>query len=196
VSFDFVIAGVGGQPIDRMIEVLAAACQVAGQGFSSTAPRGVLLLGGSRLAQVSVGECWSAIVTEDTGNLLVGLEVGEALRAAKFCARDGVALVDTLAIPPSAPRDRRPYPGAAQIEPALREVIENVHVVDFAALAAKAGAPPDCAYMFLLGAASRVGGLDLLKESWQSALKSANATDGESLAFEAGALWAKEAKLA
>lgn len=195
MSFDFVIAGVGGQPIDRMLEILAAVCKVAGQALSSTAPRGVLLLGGSRLAQVSVGETWSPIVTEDTGELLLGLEVGEALRCAKYCARDGVALVDTLVLPPAAPRDGRPYPGPVEVEPALKEVIRTVHLADFGALAAKAGAPSDFVYAFLLGAASRLRGLDALKASWKDGLRDANADDSETKAFAAGADWADEVKL-
>jgi len=195
MSFDFVIAGVGGQPIDRMLELLAGACEAAGQPLSTTAPRGVLVLGGSRLAQVCVGESWSPIVTEDTGELLIGLEVGEALRFAKYCARDGVALVDTFVLPPVAPRDPRPYPGPSEVEPALREVIRSVHVADYGALAAKAGAPSDHAYAFLLGAASRLGGLDALRESWKAGLAAAKATDAETNSFMAGAAWAEKAKL-
>ena len=89
MSYDIVVAGVGGQPIDRFVELIAAACAQAGEAFLSTAPRGVHLLGGTRLAQVSVGPCFSSIVTEDTGEALVALEAGEGLRYAKFCARDG-----------------------------------------------------------------------------------------------------------
>ncbi len=195
MSFDFVIAGVGGQPVDRMIELLAAACEEAGQPFSTTAPRGVLLLGGSRLAQLSVGEAWSPVVTEDTGELLVGLEVGEALRAAKYCAHDAIMLVDTLVLPPVSPRDPRPYPGPAEIEPALKEVARTVHLADFASLCAKAGAPADCAYAFLIGAASRLRGLDSIRDGWKAGLKAANATEGESEAFAAGASWGEQAKL-
>lgn len=195
MSFDFVIAGVGGQPIDRMLEILAAVCKAADQALVSTAPRGVLLLGGSRLAQVSVGETWSPIVTEDTGELLLGLEVGEALRFAKYCGRDGVALVDTLVVPPVAPRDSRPYPGPVEVEPALKEVIRTVHLADFGALAASAGAPSNFVYAFLLGAASRLRGLDSLKASWKDGLKEAHADGSETKAFDAGAAWAVEVKL-
>jgi Pyruvate/2-oxoacid:ferredoxin oxidoreductase gamma subunit len=195
MSFDMVIAGVGGQPIDRMIELLAAACAAADQPMSSTAPRGVLLLGGSRLAQVSLGENWSPIVTEDTGNLLIGLEVGEALRAAKYCGFDGVALVDSTVLPPAAPRDRRPYPGPAEIEPALKEVLKVVHIADFGALCAKAGASSADLHAFLLGAASRISGMDFVREGWKAGLKAAQATEGESAAFAAGAKWGDEAKL-
>ena len=189
MSFDFVIAGVGGQPIDRMIEILAAACAAADQPLSTTAPRGVLLLGGSRLAQISVGENWSPIVTEDTGNLLIGLEVGEALRAAKYCGFDGIALVDSTVVPPAAPRDPRPYPGPAEIEPALREVLKVVHIEDFGALCAKAGASSADVHAFLLGAMSRIAGMDFVRDGWKNGLKAAGATDGELKAFDAGKEW-------
>jgi Pyruvate/2-oxoacid:ferredoxin oxidoreductase gamma subunit len=195
MSFDFVIAGVGGQPIDRMVEIIAAACEAAGQAFSSTAPRGVLLLGGSRLAQVSVGDSWSPVVTEDTGELIIALEVGEALRYAKYCAATGVALVDALALPPVAPRDQRPYPGPSQIEPALREVIQTVHIADFAALTAQAGASAASSYAFLLGAASRVKGLGMLADGWGKGLEAAKATEAERVAFAAGRAWGEKAKI-
>ena len=187
------IAGVGGQPIDRMVELFAAAAEAAGQAFASTAPRGVSVLGGSRLAQVSVGECWSPVVTEDTGGLLLALEVGEALRFAKYCAGDGAVLSDTLRLPPAAPPDGRPYPGQAEVEPALREVVRTVHLTDFRALAGEAG--PEHAYAALLGAASEVRGLDPLKEGWKPGLKAAGATNEELQAFKAGASWAASLKL-
>lgn len=193
MSFDLVIAGVGGQPIDRMVEILAAVSDEAGQAFASTAPRGVTVLGGSRLAQVSVGECWSPVVTEDTGGLLLALEVGEALRYVKYCERDGVVLADTLRLPPVAPRDPRPYPGPVEVEPALNEVIRAVHLRDFRALAGEAG--PLHAYAALLGAASQVKGLDHLKDAWKAGLKAALATDEELKAFKAGAEWAASLKL-
>ncbi len=187
------IAGVGGQPIDRMVEVLAAVCEEAGQAFASTAPRGVSVLGGSRLAQISVGACWSPVVTEDTGGLLLALEVGEALRYAKYCERDAVLFADTLRLPPSAPHDLRPYPGQAEIEPALHEVIRAVHLADFRALAGEGG--PDHAYAALLGAASEVKGLDPIKAAWKAGLKAAHATDEELKAFKAGASFAAALKL-
>jgi Pyruvate/2-oxoacid:ferredoxin oxidoreductase gamma subunit len=195
MAFEFVIAGVGGQPIDRMIELLAAACAAADQPLSTTAPRGVLALGGSRLAQICVGETWSPIVTEDTAGMLLALEVGEALRAAKYCGFDGVALVDSVVLPPAAPRDPRPYPGPGEVEPALKEVIKKVHVADFGALCAKAGASSADVHAFLLGALSRVAGMDFVREGWKPGLKAAQATEGESAAFSAGAKWAEEAKL-
>lgn len=187
------IAGVGGQPIDRMVEILAAACQEAGQAFSSTAPRGVTVLGGSRLAQISVGECWSPVVTEDTGGLMLALEVGEALRYAKYCQREAILLGDTLRLPPNAPLDPRPYPGQPQVEPALREVLATVYLTDFRALAGQAG--PEHAYAALLGAASKVNGLDPIADGWKGGLKAAGATDQELSAFKAGAAWASALKL-
>lgn len=195
MSFDFVVAGVGGQPLDRMIEILAAACEAADQPMSSTAPRGVALLGGPRLAQISVGEAWSPIVTEDTGDALLALEVGEALRAAKYCAFDGVALVDATVIVPAAPIDPRPYPGPAEIEPALKAVIKSVHIADFGALCAKAGGSSGDVHAFLLGALSRLQGMDFVREGWKAGLKAAKATEGESAAFAAGAKWADGAGL-
>jgi Pyruvate/2-oxoacid:ferredoxin oxidoreductase gamma subunit len=163
--------------------------------MSSTAPRGVLLLGGSRLAQLSVGETWSPIVTEDTGNLLVALEVGEALRAAKYCAFDGVALVDATVIAPAAPRDPRPYPGPLEVEPALKEVLKVVHLDNFAPRCVKAGALSSDVHVFLLGAMSRLEGLDFIREGWKAGLKAAQASDSENAAFAAGAKWAEETKL-
>jgi Pyruvate/2-oxoacid:ferredoxin oxidoreductase gamma subunit len=195
MSFDFVIAGVGGQPIDRMTELVAGACAAEGVPFLSTAPRGIVQLGGARLAQISVGECWSAIVTEDTAGILLALEVGEALRCAKYCARDGVALVDRLVIVPQSPKDPRPYPGVEAVEPALKEVIANVHVADFRALARKAGASPDHAYAVLLGAASRLVGLSPIASGWKEGLSAAKADESEEKAFRAGVEWAREAGL-
>lgn len=195
MSFDFVIAGVGGQPIDRMVELFACACEAAGVEFVSTSPRGVLVLGGSRLAQLSVGECWSAIVTEDTGGLLVGLEVGEALRWAKYCARDGTAIVDALALPPEGAAGPGAYPAPAAVEAALREVIANVYVEDMRALAHRSSTDPESAYAFLVGASSRLQGLDNIEDGWEKGLKRANASDREAKAFAAGALWGREKKL-
>jgi len=194
VSFDFVIVGVGGQPIDRMVEIFSAACAEAEIIALSTAPRGVMQLGGSRLAQLSLGECWSSIVTEDTGGFLLALEAGEAFRYAKYCARDGIALVDTLVVPPESPRDPRPYPKIEALESAMKEVIAGVHFEDFRAMARKGGSAPEFAYAAMLGAASRMRGFEPLVGQWEAGLAAAHAPEGETKAFLAGAAWGREGK--
>lgn len=194
MSYDIVIAGVGGQPIDRLVELLAAVCAQAGEPFLSTAPRGVHLLGGTRLAQVSVGPCYSSIVTEDTGEALIALEAGEGLRYAKFCARDGVAFIDRLVIPPTDLPAGASYPTAEALEGALRELIPATRAADFGAIAEKAGATRDHAYAAILGALSKADGLGVLDTSWKRGMAEAKADAGETAAFAAGAKWAQQEK--
>jgi Pyruvate/2-oxoacid:ferredoxin oxidoreductase gamma subunit len=194
VSYDIAIAGVGGQPIDRLVELLAAVCAQAGEPFLSTAPRGVHLLGGTRLAQVSIGPCYSSIVTEDTGEALVALEAGEALRYAKFCARDGVAFIDRVAIAPSELPAGVSYPTVEALEAAVREFIPATRAADFGAIAEKAGATRAHAYAVILGAISKADGLGVLDTSWKQGLANAKADAGETAAFSAGAKWAQQEK--
>ena len=192
MSFDLVVAGVGGQPVDRVVELLAAVAEAAGQPFTSTAPRGVLDLGGPRLAQVSIGECWSSIVTEDTGELLLALESGEALRAVRYCARGGAALVDRVRTPPAGLRSPESYPEADAVESAVRELVPRTVGADFGDIARAGGAPPESRHAALLGAASALASMKMLAPGWGPGLEAAGATDAEQKAFAAGAAWVKE----
>ena len=194
MSYDIVIAGIGGQPIDRFVELLASVCAQAGEPFLSTAPRGVHLLGGTRVAQVSVGPCYSSIVSEDTGEAIVALEAGEGLRYAKYCARDGVALIDRLVIAPSDLPPGVAYPTVEALEAAVRELIPGTRAADFGAVAEKAGATRAHAYAVMLGVLSKADGLGVLDTSWKHGLANAKADAGELAAFAAGAKWAPQEK--
>lgn len=190
MSVDLVVAGVGGQPVDRFVELVAAAAEASGQAFTSTAPRGVSELGGPRLAQLSIGDCWSSIVTEDTGEVLVALEAGEGLRALRYCAANGVALVDRVRVPPAGVGDA--YPETDAFESVIQELVAHTLATDFGVVARGAGAPLEARHAAVLGALSTLEALRPIADGWAEGLAAAGATEAETGAFQAGAAWAKE----
>lgn len=192
MSVDLVVAGVGGQPVDRVVELIAAAAAAAGQAFTSTTARGVLELGGPRLAQVSIGDCWSSIVTEDTGDVLVALEAGEGLRAVRYCSATGVALVDRVRIAPTGTEAGGAYGDTDAFEAAIHELVADTRAADFGVVARGAGAPLEARHAALVGALSTLDALKPLADGWQEGLKAAGASDAETTAFAAGASWAAD----
>lgn len=166
---DIVLAGVGGQGLMLLSNVLGNASARKGLSAITAESHGLAQRGGSTSVHLRIGPGpRSPLIPFGCADLLVATEPMEALRYVEFLARDGIVVTST--------RIQHPVPetaalagtkgsgtGLLTLEPILerlRTVTNRLLAVDTARLAAAAGNPRG-ENVVLLGAASAVPGFPL-----------------------------------
>jgi indolepyruvate ferredoxin oxidoreductase beta subunit len=162
------IAGVGGQGIVLASDVIAEAALRAGYDVKKNELHGMAQRGGSVVSEIRFGErIHSPLIPDGEVDVLIGLELLEALRHAHRLRPRGLVIADELRIrpavrPPGAPE----YP--ADVVGRLRASAERVVIVPAAKLAAEAG-NARAANTVLIGVLSQHIALPL--DAWQAALR-------------------------
>jgi indolepyruvate ferredoxin oxidoreductase, beta subunit len=161
------IVGVGGQGILLAGDVIALAAMQAGYDVKKNELHGMAQRGGSVTSEVRLGRnIHSPVVSDGEVDVLVAMEVVEALRAAHRLRPEGVIVTDTLQILPAARVPGAPvYPKDA--EKRLKKLDNKVIALAATDMAREAG-NARAANVVLLGALSCH--LDLPTEIWQNAL--------------------------
>lgn len=123
------VAGVGGQGVLLISELLARAAIAAGRDAKQTEVHGVSQRGGSVYSHVRFGTAvHSPLIPMGQADLVVGLEKLEGLRFAPFARADGTVVINTHEVPPmSAGADamaRYPHDAAAVLRRQGRQVLE------------------------------------------------------------------------
>jgi indolepyruvate ferredoxin oxidoreductase beta subunit len=167
-STNIAIAGVGGQGIVLASDVIAEAALRAGYDAKKNEVHGMAQRGGSVVSEIRFGELIrSPIIPDGEVDVLIGLELLEALRHVHRLRPRGLVIADELRIgpavrPPGAPE----YP--ADVVERLRASAERVVIVPAAKLAAEAG-NARAANTVLIGVLSQH--LCLPPDAWQGALR-------------------------
>jgi indolepyruvate ferredoxin oxidoreductase beta subunit len=92
--FNIYMAGVGGQGIGLLSEVMLRAADHAGLAVKGVDTHGLAQRGGSVVSHVRIGDCMhSPLIAAGEAHLTVALEIHEALRAVLEAAADGTVLV-------------------------------------------------------------------------------------------------------
>ncbi len=142
-KIDFILAGVGGQGIVLMGDLLAETAMAAGYDVKKSDIHGMAQRGGSVVSYVRLaGRVWSPLPKTGEVDFLVGLEKLETARWASQLHQDGVAIVnDHSILPLSVSSGVDPYPTDAQILGSLHARTDLVHWVDGTVLATGLGNP-------------------------------------------------------
>ena len=162
------IAGVGGQGIILASDVIAEAALRAGYDVKKNEVHGMAQRGGSVVSEIRFGErIHSPLIPDGEVDVLIGLELLEALRHVHRLRPRGLVIADELRIrpavrPPGAPE----YP--ADVVERLRSSAERVVIVPAVKLAAEAG-NARAANTVLIGVLSQH--LALPPDAWQAALR-------------------------
>lgn len=102
-TINVIFAGVGGQGVLLIAELLALAAAAAGQDVKQTEVHGVSQRGGAVESHVRYGpKVWSPLVTPGQAHAVVGLEKLEALRFAHYVRPDGIIIVNAYEILPAS----------------------------------------------------------------------------------------------
>ncbi len=142
-KIDFILAGVGGQGIILMSDLLAEAAMVAGYDVKKSDVHGMAQRGGSVVSYIRLGETVrSPLPREGEVEYLVALEKLEGARWSTHLRPGGVAVVNDHEIfPLSVSAGAADYPTDAQVLGSLRARTDRVHLVDGGGLAAGLGNP-------------------------------------------------------
>ncbi len=152
---DVVVAGVGGQGVILISEIMGRAAMLAGLSVRGVETHGMAQRGGSVINHIRVGCRFSAMISPGSADVLLAMEPVEALRYAHYLSPEGVALVNTRPVRPvTVTTGEASYPSLEESLAPLRAVSSEVKALDATGLAAKAGSP-QATNVVMLGALTR-----------------------------------------
>ena len=106
--YNIVFVGVGGQGIITLAKLIASALTKSGVNALIAETHGLSQRGGSVIVHMRVGDANAPLVPLEGADLLVGLEMIEAVRYLSYLKRDGVKVVNDYIIRPAVPNVKVP----------------------------------------------------------------------------------------
>ena len=171
MDYQVFLAGVGGQGILSVTDILCNAAVEMGFTIRGSETHGMSQRGGSVFSNVRFGDVHSPLIMERTANILMGFEPSEALRYAKFVDSNGFCVINTHPIPsPSFILSKSVYPSLESILSALKKYSKQVVALDATQLASELG-KPIVQNIIMLGVLSAVPELPLTNIAIKTALK-------------------------
>ncbi|MCL1930335.1 MAG: indolepyruvate oxidoreductase subunit beta [Treponema sp.] len=130
MTFNCMIAGVGGQGTVLASKLIAAAAMKRGYDVRTTETIGMAQRGGSVVSHVRVGEnIHSPLIPPGCAQALIAFEPAEAVRQLPYLCAGGAVIVCDSAIKPVAGNKAAPYEAAAMID-YLKANVPHLVVVD------------------------------------------------------------------
>lgn len=152
-SADIIVCGIGGQGVMTAAELLTQAAIDRGYDCRKSEIAGMAQRGGAVTSQLRIGErVLSPLIGPGGADIVLAFELAEALRWADHLRPRGVAIVNTLRIPPPVVSSGLyEYPADPLAD--LRAAGIEAHGIDAGAIAREIG-DPRLANSVMLGAAS------------------------------------------
>jgi len=140
-ELNVIMAGVGGQGVVLMSEILGNAAVRDGLRVRGSEVLGMAQRGGSVFSNIRFGdEVYAPLTTEGKCDILVALEPSEALRNIQYLNKTSIVITNTRKIvPATVSMGKSQYPELKVIEEKLKEAAGRVILVDAIELAEKAG---------------------------------------------------------
>jgi len=196
VKYNILLAGVGGQGLMLLSQVMGDACTRSGVKVVVGAQHGLAQRSGSISAHVRIGDAYSPLIPYGTADLIIAMEATEALRYVEYLKQGGTVVMNSRIMHPpleTAPivknrQEKRAYVTLEQGKEQRGKVAGRVSAIDAEKVAAEAG-NPRTENVVLLGAASALQGFPVevepLKESIGRVVPKA-AVDANMRAFDLG----------
>ena len=171
MEYQIFLAGVGGQGILSVTDILCNAAVEMGFTVRGSETHGMSQRGGSVFSNVRLGDVHSPLIMERTADILIGFEPAEALRYAQFIKPNGYSLVNKYPIPsPSFILSKKSYPDVKTILTELKNYSTRVFSLNATQLATDLG-KPIIQNIIMLGSLSAVPDLPLTNKALKNALK-------------------------
>jgi len=130
MTFNCMIAGVGGQGTVLASKLIAAAAMKHGYDVRTTETIGMAQRGGSVVSHVRIGEqIYSPLIPPGNAQALIAFEPAEAVRQLPYLRLDGLLIVCNSAIKPAAEQKSGEYEAAVMID-YLRANVPGIVVLD------------------------------------------------------------------
>jgi indolepyruvate ferredoxin oxidoreductase beta subunit len=152
---DIVIAGVGGQGVILLSDVIGRAAVKAGKPVRGAETHGMAQRGGSVINHTRIGCSLGPMVASGSADVLLALEPAEGLRFGHFIAPWGTALVNIQPVLPiTVTAGMASYPPVEEILAHLRSRCRDLKAIDASGIAVQAGTV-QALNVVMLGALSR-----------------------------------------
>lgn len=154
MNYDILLVGVGGQGVLTIGEIIAEAAHRKGIPVNLYPTKGMAQRGGFVKAQIRLGrEVAGPNMPEKGADLVIGMEVSEALKAVRFIKPDGdFVLFGDIWAPTAVMLGKADYPSLDQVLEEVQKAGGRIHYLDPGNLPLYEGAPVP-ANVFVLGAA-------------------------------------------
>lgn len=195
-NYNILLAGVGGQGLMLLSQVMGDACTRSGVKVVVGAQHGLAQRSGSISAHVRIGDAYSPLIPYGTADVIIAMDAMEALRYVEFLKQGGIVIMNSRIMHPpleTAPiiknrQEKGMYVTLEQVKEQLGKVAEKVIAIDAEKVAVEAG-NPRTENIVLLGAASTLGGFPVKIESLKESIGRVvpkNAVEVNMKAFDLG----------
>lgn len=195
-NYNILLAGVGGQGLMLLSQVMGDACTRSGVKVVVGAQHGLAQRSGSISAHVRIGDAYSPLIPYGTADVIIAMDAMEALRYVEFLKQGGIVIMNSRIMHPpleTAPiiknrQEKGMYVTLEQVKEQLGKVAEKVIAIDAEKVAVEAG-NPRTENIVLLGAASTLGGFPVKIESLKESIGRVvpkNAVEANMKAFDLG----------
>lgn len=167
--FNCVIVGTGGQGLITLLEVLADAAIKSGLDAKTSELHGLSQRGGSVEVHIRFGkQVFSPMVAAQGADLIVGLEMQECLKAARFAGKNTRYLINEKIVPTPGME----APAKEEIVRDLQKFTKNIEVVNADEICQKELGSAAVAGVYLLCRATFEKMVPLKPEAMREAIKS------------------------
>ena len=140
-EFNILLAGVGGQGVILMSELLGKAAIADGLRVRGSEILGMAVRGGSVTSIIRIGDdVHGPLITQGKCHILIGLEPSEGLRHVSYLSESGLVILNTAPVVPyTVSLGQSVYPALDQILAKLNGIAGKVVTLDAAQIAQDAG---------------------------------------------------------
>ena len=178
VNYNILLAGVGGQGLMLLSQVIGDACTAGGINVHVGAQHGLAQRSGSISAHVRIGDSFSPLIPYGSADLIIAMEAMEALRYVEYLRDGGYVIMNSRIMHPpleTAPivknrQEKLAYVTLNQITEQLGKVTSHIIVIDAMKIASEAG-NPRTENVVLLGAVSKLPGFPVEAKALLDAVK-------------------------
>ncbi len=143
MKMDILMTGVGGQGVILASDALAEIAMTAGHDVKKSDSLGMSQRGGSVVSNLRIGErVFSPMIREGEADFLLAFERLEGARWAHYLRKNGIAIVNELAIPPlSVVGGASKYPSVEEVSDILQRYAREIYIVPATEIARELGNP-------------------------------------------------------
>ncbi len=193
---NILIAGVGGQGVILLSELIGKAAVSDGLKVCGSEILGMAVRGGSVVSTIRIGDdVYGPLIPDGKGNLMIGLEPAEALRNITYMSESSIILINVQRVVPVAVLlGKTNYPSTEEIIKKLQACVHRVVPLDALNLAREAGSTLST-NIAMLGASFGTGLFPIKIGSIKKIIKEhfpANSVTSNIKAFELGYQTAKK----
>lgn len=177
-QYNILLAGVGGQGLMLLSQVMGDACTRSSIKVVVGAQHGLAQRSGSISAHVRIGDAYSPLIPYGTADLIIAMDATEALRYVEYLKQGGTVVMNSRMMHPpleTAPivknrQEKLTYVTLEQVKEQLGKVAGRVIDIDAEKVAAEAG-NPRTENVVLLGAASALSGFPIQSEPLKESVR-------------------------